>query len=96
MKQETQSWLTTNNLVPLMGMVITLISLLVNMSINNEKQNGKLDLITQKLDQSLENQKEIVENYKGMMTRMGRNEIGDATRDNKIDNLYIQIKNLGI
>ena len=91
---KTQSWLTTNNLVPLIGLIITLITLLVNISVNNEKQNGKLDLITQKLDQAIKNQETIVSNYQSVMGRIGRTELTNATQDNQITNLYSQIKSL--
>lgn len=92
MQTQTQSWLTTNNLVPLVGMIITLITVLVNASVNYEKQNSKIDLLAQKLDQVIEGQKQIITNYREVEGRLGRVELVDERHASQISSILAQVK----
>ena len=94
MNHTTQSWLTTNNIIPLVGMIITLVTVLVNASVNYEKQNSKIDMLAQKLDQVIEGQKQIIGNYHEVEDRLGRVELVDERYANQISSILTQIKNL--
>lgn len=93
MKPETQSWLTTNNIIPLIGIVITLVTILVNTSVSGEKQNSKIDLVAQKVDQVLQNQENMNTSYKEIMTRLGKADVTNERQTSEISSILLRIKN---
>lgn len=90
-KQDVK-WLTTNNVIPIVGLIITLVTLLVNFSNKFENLNGKLDLANQNIGQIIETQKSLTLDNREISNRVRNVEVDSASHATQINNLLAQFQ----
>lgn len=67
-KKDVITWFTVNNILPLIFTAVTI-------TVSFMALSGKLDLLTQRVDLLIENQKTIISEYKGVQVRLGTLEL---------------------